>query len=107
MIRIPIFSLLVSLALLVAGAALADEVTITVGHNRLEPAEVRISAGDTVVFHNVDLMPGGHVVAAVDGSFASPPLGEDERWSHTFPEAGTFEIRIEQHPETKATVIVE
>jgi plastocyanin len=107
MIRIPVLSILFFLAVLVAGAALASEVTVTVGHNRLEPAEVRISAGDTVVFHNVDHMPGGHTVAAVDGSFSSPPLAEDERWSHTFTEAGTFEIHIEQHPETKATVIVE
>jgi plastocyanin len=105
MIRPLVFVL--SALFLAAGAAWAGEVTVTVGHERIEPAEIRIAPGDTVVFHNVDRMPGGHTIAAVDGSFESPPLDEDESWSHVFPEAGRFEITIKEHPETKATVIVE
>ncbi len=90
-----------------ATPAAAGEVTVTVGHQRLEPAEVRIAKGDTVVFHNVDAMPGGHTVAADDGAFASPPLEKDQRWSHTFAEAGTHVYRIREHPDAQGTVIVE
>src|SRR5690606_10513561 len=60
--------------------AAAEEVTVTVGHNRIDPASVTIRAGDTVVFHNVDEMPGGHTIAAQDGSFQSPPLAKDQKW---------------------------
>ncbi len=101
------FVLALAAALLAASAAWAGEVTVIVGHERIEPAEIRIAPGDTVVFHNVDLMPGGHTITAVDGSFESPPLDEDEKWSRTFAEAGRFEITIKQHPKAKATVIVE
>ena len=69
-------------------AAAADATMVQVGHNRLDPAEVSIAVGDTVTFHNLDAMPGGHTIVAGDGSFQSPPLGKDESWSHSFAEPG-------------------
>lgn len=84
----------------------AGEAKVEVGHNRLTPAEVKISAGDAVVFHNVDEMPGGHTVVADDGSFSSPPLGKDQSWSHTFEEPGSWGVHIQQHPGAKATIQV-
>lgn len=98
--------LLLSL-LLAPIAVLADEVTVEVGHARLEPAELTVSAGTTVVFHNVDQMPGGHTIVADDGSFESPGLGKDEKWSHTFEEPGTFAYHIKEHSSAKGTIIVE
>jgi len=95
------------LALTLALPALAAEVTVTVGHNRIDPAQVKINAGDTVVFHNVDEMPGGHTVAAKDGSFASPPLAKDQKWSHIFEKAGTYPIGIQQHPDATGEIVVE
>lgn len=95
------------LALSLALPASAAEVTVTVGHNKIDPPQVTIKAGDTVVFHNVDEMPGGHTIVAKDGSFASPPLAKDQKWSHTFPAAGKFPIQIKQHPDAVGEVVVE
>jgi len=95
------------LALALALPAAAAEVTVTVGHNRIDPAQVKIEAGDTVVFHNVDEMPGGHTVVAKDGSFASPPLAKDQKWSHTFEKAGSYPIGIKQHPDATGEIVVE
>jgi plastocyanin len=100
--------LVIACALLaLASPALADEVGVEVGHNRLDPAEVRIEVGDTVVFHNVDAMPGGHTVVADDGSFESPPLEKDGRFEHTFEEKGTVTYHIEQHPDARGKIVVE
>lgn len=88
-------------------AAAAAEVTVTVGHNRIDPSQVKLEAGDTVVFHNVDEMPGGHTIAADDGSFSSPALAKDEQWSHTFEAPGTHKIHIQQHPNAVGEIVVE
>jgi plastocyanin len=95
------------LALLAAPlGALAADTRVEVGHNRLAPARVEIAVGDSVTFHNVDQMPGGHTVVADDGSFSSPPLAKDQDWSHTFEKAGSFGVHIKEHPGAKATVEV-
>ena len=91
----------------IASAAWAGEVMVHVGHNKLDPAEVKIAVGDTVVFHNLDAMPGGHTVVADDGSFESPPLEKDQQWRHLFEKAGTHAIHIQQHPVAKGTIVVE
>ena len=95
------------LASLLAFPAAAAEVVVQVGHNKIDPAETKIHVGDTVVFHNLDEMPGGHTVAAKDGSFESPPLAKDERWPHTFDKAGTVPIGIVQHPKATGSIVVE
>ena len=94
-------------ALALAAPALAAEVKVTVGHNKLDPYQVKIAVGDTVVFHNVDEMPGGHTVAAKDGSFESPPLAKDQKWSHAFEKAGSYPILIKQHPDAVGEIVVE
>jgi plastocyanin len=98
---------IVAFALCAGTVAFADEVTVEVGHSRIEPSEVTIAAGDTVVFHNVDEMPGGHTVTAADGSFESPPLAKGEEYRHTFTEAGTVDVTIKQHPDAKGRIVVE
>jgi plastocyanin len=97
----------VVLAAVLAGPAFASDHVIFVGHNRLEPAELKIAAGDTVVFHNQDSMPGGHTVQSEDGELQSPPLALDGKWSHTFEKPGKYRFRIREHPDTHATVVVE
>jgi plastocyanin len=90
-----------------APQARADEgPTVTVGHNRIEPAQVTIEAGGSVTFHNVDAMPGGHTVVADDGSFESPPLEKDQKWSHAFESPGSHRIRIKQHPNATGEIVV-
>ena len=62
----------------------AGEAMVRVGHNKLDPSDLKVTAGTTVVFHNMDEMPGGHSIVADDGSFQSPALAKDQSWSHTF-----------------------
>lgn len=85
----------------------ATGATIEVRHNKLSPQLVQIGAGETVTFHNVDKMPGGHTVMAVDGSFSSPGLGQGEDWSHTFDVPGVYQVRIKEHPSAEARIVVE
>ena len=87
--------------------AAAAEVTVTVGHSTIDPSSVKLEAGDTIVFHNLDEMPGGHTIAADDGSFSSPPLAKDEKWNHTFETPGTHKIHIQQHPNVRGEIVVE
>ena len=87
--------------------AAADNAKVQVGHNRLEPAEISINAGDSVTFHNEDEMPGGHTIVADDKSFTSPPLGKDKSWTHTFANEGTFTYHIKQHPGAKGKIVVQ
>ena len=81
-------------------------VTVDLGHNRLSPSEITIAVGGSVTFHNQDEMPGGHTLAADDGSFESPPLAKDESWSRTFPTAGTYPYHIKEHPGAKGKITV-
>ena len=90
-----------------AASAQAGEIMVHVGHNLVDPAEIKIEAGDTVVFHNIHEMPGGHTIAADDGSFESPPLAKDEQWKHTFEKPGTYGVHVKQHPTAKGVVVVE
>jgi plastocyanin len=80
---------------------------IEVRHNNLSPALVQLHAGETVTFHNVDKMPGGHTVMAVDGSFSSPPLDKGQDWSHSFDVPGVYQVRIKEHPDAVAKIVVE
>ena len=104
--KILAFCLLVTLAL-ASSVARADEVMVHVGHNKLDPAELTVPAGTTVVFHNLDEMPGGHTIVADDGSFESSGLAKDERWSHTFSEPGSYAYSIKEHPSAKGRIVVE
>ena len=91
----------------VSSAAYAGEARVEVGHNRLDPAELEVAAGTTVVFHNVDEMPGGHTIVADDGSFQSQGLAKGESWSHTFSEPAVIRYSIKEHPSAKGTIVVE
>jgi len=99
--------LALSFALLLAAAPAFADVTVTVGHNRIEPAQVKIKKGESVTFHNVDEMPGGHTIVADDGSFASPPLAKGQDFTQKFDKSGTIKIHISQHPNTTGAITVE
>lgn len=101
------FLLAAAWCLLLATPSIADDATVKVGHNRLEPATLSVSVGDTVTFLNEDQMPGGHTIVADDGSFSSGGLAKGESWSHTFESAGSYGYHIKEHPGAKGTVSVE
>ena len=85
----------------------AEDARVEVGHGKLEPAEVIVTAGDLVTWKNTVQMPGGHTVTSDDGSFESPALGKDESWSHRFEKLGSHGYHIKQHPDAKGKVVVE
>jgi plastocyanin len=99
--------LLLGSFVLLSSAALAGDVMVHVGHDKLDPAEVTIPADTTVVFHNLDQMPGGHSIVADDGSFQSPGLAKNESWSHTFSETGVYPYSIKEHSAARGKIIVE
>jgi plastocyanin len=97
----------VSMLMLMIPLTVAADATVQVGHNRLEPANVTIQAGESVTFHNQDRMPGGHTIVADDGGFSSPPLEQDGSWSQTFESPGAHSYHIEEHPGAKGTITVQ
>ena len=86
---------------------LADTIVVKVGHNRLDPQEVKVAAGSTVTFLNEDQMPGGHTIVADDGSFESPGLAKGQKWSQGFENPGTYTYTIKEHPSAQGKIIVE
>ena len=108
MVRAAPFAFVFAAALALAAApTLAGDARVTVGHNKVDPATLTVKAGTTVTFHNVDEMPGGHSVAADDGSFQSPALAKDASWSYTFAKPGSYGYKIREHPGAKGTIVVE
>ncbi len=93
--------------LLVATAPALADVTVAVGHSSFDPATVTIKKGESVTFHNIHEMPGGHTVVADDGSWKSPPLKLNEDFKKTFEASGTVKIHLEQHPKTTGEIVVE
>jgi plastocyanin len=55
-----------------------------------------VQTGTTITWTNSDYEE--HTVTAVDGSFASGPLGPGEQFSHTFAVAGDFAYYCDYHP---------
>jgi plastocyanin len=100
-------ALALATALFFAAAPAFADVTVEVGHNRITPAKVTIKKGESVTFHNVDEMPGGHTIAAEDGSFQSPPLAKDADFTQKFETPGTVKVKILQHPKATGEIVVE
>jgi plastocyanin len=69
-----------------------------------QPAEVSVAAGDTVRWTNMQSM--AHTVTADDGSFDSGLLGENQSFSHTFSQPGTFGYHCSIHAFMTGTVDV-
>ena len=71
-----------------------------------EPAEVTVSAGDTVTWTNNDSV--GHDVTADSFSSGDPGgMAPGATFEHTFDEAGTFDYVCTVHPGMEGSVVVE
>lgn len=71
-----------------------------------QPAEVTVSAGDTVTWTNNDSV--GHDVTADSFNSGDPGgLASGKTFEHTFEEAGTFDYVCTVHPGMEGTVVVE
>lgn len=71
-----------------------------------QPATLTIKKGDTVKWTNQD--SASHTVTSDSGSeLDSELLSNEQSYSHTFDEAGTFDYHCAPHSYMKAKIIVE
>lgn len=101
------------LTALVAAAALpaapakntpAAAPTVHISNFTFSPQPLKIRAGQTVTWVNDDDIP--HNVAAMDKSFKSKVLDTGERFSFTFPRAGTYAYFCGLHPHMTGSIVV-
>ncbi|ONM48266.1 plastocyanin/azurin family copper-binding protein [Nocardia donostiensis] len=85
----------------------ARTVTVDVSDMSFAPADITISAGDTVTWKFDDRFPHG-VQGIGDKAMAiNSPLFEQGEWSHTFTHPGTYRYLCPLHPDMRGTVTVE
>ena len=102
---------------LLAAAALPSAIPATPAHNTpaatptvhisnftFSPQALNIHIGQTVTWVNDDDIP--HNVTAVDKSFKSKVLDTGERFSFTFPHAGTYAYFCGLHPHMTGSIVV-
>jgi len=69
------------------------------------PATLTIPVGATAIWPNQDDVP--HNVVSTDGKdFKSPVLDTDQKFTHTFAQAGTYAYYCSIHPKMTGKVIV-
>jgi plastocyanin len=82
----------------------AENITVRIKGMRFEPASVTVKPGTTVTWIQEDGAP--HTVTGTGGELRSDTLMGGQRFSHTFPEAGSFDYACNFHPMMKGTVVV-
>jgi plastocyanin len=82
-----------------------DEVQIKISGFKFDPASITIKAGTKVTWTNEDSTT--HNVAADDGGWRSPDMGNGAKFSRMFDTAGTYPYNCGFHPGMKGTIIVE
>jgi plastocyanin len=92
-----------------AGGAAATEAgagatEVAVDNFRFTPGETRIPIGATVTWINHDDVP--HSIYSTDRTLKSPALDTDERFSHRFDTAGSFEYYCSLHPKMTGRITV-
>jgi plastocyanin len=109
MIRYQLRKLLMAAAVIVVlavpMAASTATKTVRITSARFEPFSVTVTAGDRVVWKNVDSKR--HQVVADDGSFASPILDANKTYAFTFREPGTFRYHDGLYPGHIGKVVVQ
>ena len=68
------------------------------------PAVIQIAPGTEVTWVNHDGIQ--HTVTSKDNQFGSDSLSQNQQFTHTFPDAGTYEYYCKVHPAMKGKVIV-
>ena len=77
---------------------------VTIKNFAFGPSSLTVSPGTKVTWTNTDTSV--HTVTAVDGSFDSGNLAQNQTFSHTFATAGTVMYRCNIHQYMTATVVV-
>lgn len=89
-------------------AGASSDGSVQIERSRFDPLEVTIAAGGSVEFVNND--PFDHTVTSAKDSspsYDSGPFGQDETFTQTYDEAGSYDYFCQIHPTMRATVIVE
>ena len=79
--------------------------TVVMEGTRFEPADLKISAGDTVIWVNKDPFP--HTATAKSGDFDSKEIETGKSWKNLFKTKGDFAYTCTLHPTMKGTLKVE
>jgi plastocyanin len=77
---------------------------VTIENYTFKTSTITITAGDTVVWKNLDDDP--HTVTAVDGSFDSKGLAQGDTFTHRFTKPGKYSYYCKVHPMMRGTIIV-
>jgi plastocyanin len=80
--------------------------TVTIDASRFDPAVLTVTAGDTVVWVNNDIIP--HTANSQVGhqGFASGSLALGQSWTYRPKQAGEWAYVCAFHPAMKATLVV-
>ncbi len=100
--RVPGFLALVSVC------ALAQQtVEVKIQDYKFLPAEVRIKAGDTVKWTNMEKRTSHSVLFPAENGLESERLFPGESWQRTFAARGSYSYRCGPHEEMKGAIHVE
>ncbi len=98
-----------AMALLVAASianpARAATVEVKIDNFTFNPQQVRVKAGDTVMWTNADDIP--HTVTSQTMTFRSKALDTDDKFSFTFATPGSYAYFCSLHPHMTGTIVVE
>ena len=87
-----------------ATGASASDATIAIHDFSFSPMSLTVSAGTTVRWKNLDGEP--HTVRAVDTSFRSNPLDQNDSFAFKFDKPGTYRYVCSIHPQMLGTIVV-
>src|SRR5262245_20700129 len=79
--------------------------TVVMEGTGFEPADLKVAAGDTVVW--VDKDPFPHTATAKNADFDSQEIGVGKSWKNIFKTKGDFAYACTLHPTMKGTLKVE
>ncbi|PIN89687.1 hypothetical protein COU57_05595 [Candidatus Pacearchaeota archaeon CG10_big_fil_rev_8_21_14_0_10_32_14] len=79
---------------------------INIQSYKFNPESLRIKAGDTVTWTNLDIV--SHTITSDSGSeINSPQFSKDETYSHKFDQKGAYTYHCKLHSRMQGTIIVE
>ncbi len=77
---------------------------VSISNFSFDPASVTIKVGQSVTWTNKD--SAAHTVASDAGDWTSQDIAQNQTFSHTFDQAGTFTYHCSIHPNMKGTIVV-
>jgi len=92
-------------AVAIASPARAATIEVKIDNFTFNPQQVRVKAGDTVVWTNADDIP--HTATSTTMAFRSKALDTGDKFSFTFATSGSYAYFCSLHPHMTGTIVVE